>query len=163
MNQISGPQPAAGHEHHTGLTPADHAAAPDRHRTGLRLALLTGAVLAAVIGWGTWTHLARQADAEAALAARQAAIPEVRTVVASAVAGPRIVDLPGTMEAFDSATLYARATGYIGKRNVDIGSKVHAGDVLAIISAPDLDQQLAQAQAQLGQMQAALVQAQATS
>jgi RND family efflux transporter MFP subunit len=44
---------------------------------------------------------------------------------------------------------------------VDIGSHVHAGDVLVVIAAPDLDQQLAQARAQLAQMQAALLQAQA--
>ena len=45
------------------------------------------------------------------------------------------------------------------ERNVDIGSRVHAGDVLAVIAAPDLDQQLAQARAQLEQMQAAFQQA----
>ena len=58
---------------------------------------------------------------------------------------------PATLQAFDSATLFARATGYIAKRDVDIGSRVHAGDVLAVIAAPDLDQQLAQARAQLAQ------------
>jgi RND family efflux transporter MFP subunit len=67
------------------------------------------------------------------------------------------------MAAFDSATLFARATGYIGVRNVDIGSKVRKGDVLAVIAAPDLDQQLAQAKAQLLQLQAAVVQAQANA
>ncbi len=50
------------------------------------------------------------------------------------------------------ATVYARATGYIATRNVDIGSKVKAGDVLAVIAAPDLDQQLVQARAQSSQM-----------
>jgi RND family efflux transporter MFP subunit len=63
------------------------------------------------------------------------------------------------MQAFDEATLYARATGYIAERRVDIGSRVHKGDVLAVISAPDLDQQLEQARAQLLQMQASLQQA----
>ncbi|MGB6919683.1 MAG: efflux RND transporter periplasmic adaptor subunit, partial [Methylovirgula sp.] len=58
------------------------------------------------------------------------------------------------------ATVYARATGYISTRNVDIGSRVHAGDVLAVISAPDLDQQLLQARAQVAQLQAAVAQAQ---
>ena len=87
--------------------------------------------------------------------------PLVRTMDVAADTAPRVVDLPGTMQAFDSATLFARATGYIAKRNVDIGSQVRAGDVLAVIAAPDLDQQLAQAQAQLGQMQAALLQAEA--
>ena len=65
------------------------------------------------------------------------------------------------MQPFDATTLYARATGFISKRFVDIGSQVKEGDTLALIAAPDLDQQLAQARAQLAQMQAALVQAEA--
>jgi RND family efflux transporter MFP subunit len=65
------------------------------------------------------------------------------------------------MTAFQSATLFARATGYISTRNVDIGSKVRKGDVLAVIAAPDLDQQLEQARAQLVQFEAAVQQAQA--
>ncbi len=71
------------------------------------------------------------------------------------------LSLPGNIQAFDSAIIYARATGYIAKRNVDIGSKVHAGDVLAVIAAPDLDQQLVQARAQLVQMEASIKQARA--
>ena len=67
------------------------------------------------------------------------------------------------MAAFDSATLFARATGYIASRNVDIGSKVQKGDVLAVIAAPDLDQQLAQAKAQLVQFEAAVQQAEANA
>ncbi len=60
----------------------------------------------------------------------------------------------------DSANLYPRATGYIAERRVDIGSRVHKDDLLVRIEAPDLDQQLAQAQAQLGQNKAAVLQAQ---
>lgn len=52
------------------------------------------------------------------------------------VTAPRQLDLPGTTMAFDSATIFARATGYISKRMVDIGSRVKAGDVLAVIAAP---------------------------
>jgi RND family efflux transporter MFP subunit len=85
----------------------------------------------------------------------------VRTLDLKPVDEPRVVDLPGTMQAFDSATLYARATGYISERRVDIGSQVRKGDVLVVIAAPDLDQQLAQARAQLVQMQAALGQSEA--
>ncbi len=76
---------------------------------------------------------------------------------------PRTIDLPGSMAAFDSATLLARATGYVGVRNVDIGSKVRKGDVLAVIAAPDLDQQLAEAKAQLVQLEAAVQLAQANA
>ena len=83
----------------------------------------------------------------------------MRVTKVTANDAPQVVDLAGSMQAFDAATLYARATGYVSARNVDIGSRVHKGDVLAVIAAPDLDQQLAQARAQLLQMQAALVQA----
>jgi multidrug resistance efflux pump len=51
--------------------------------------------------------------------------------------------------AFDTATLLVRLTGYISKRNVDIGGRVHAGAVLAVIDAPDLDRQRAQTRAHL--------------
>jgi RND family efflux transporter MFP subunit len=91
----------------------------------------------------------------------RSAVPIVRVAAVQPVNSPREIDLPGTMQAFDSATLFARATGYISQRNVDIGSHVKKGDVLAITSAPDLDAQLAQARGQLAQMQAALDQAQA--
>jgi RND family efflux transporter MFP subunit len=133
-----------------------------RRRAAGRLGFGTVTVLALMVGWGVWTHAARSAAAQEALETRQTAVPIVRTMQVKTITSPRVVDLPGNIQAFDAATIYARATGYIAKRYVDIGSKVHEGDVLAIIAAPDLDQQLAQARAQLVQMQASLMQAEAT-
>jgi RND family efflux transporter MFP subunit len=57
--------------------------------------------------------------------------------------------LPGTVQALNSAPIYARVSGYLKKRYVDIGAKVKAGDLLAEIDVPDQDAQLAQAQADL--------------
>jgi membrane fusion protein (multidrug efflux system) len=71
--------------------------------------------------------------------------------------------LPGTVSAFTTGTLFARATGYITAWHKDIGATVKKGEILASISAPDLDQQLAQAKAQLVQMEAAVQQAQANA
>ena len=71
------------------------------------------------------------------------------------------VTWPGTTEAFEQANIYARASGYIAKRNVDIGSRVKAGDLLVEITAPELDHQIAQAEGTLAQMQASLEQAKA--
>ena len=51
-------------------------------------------------------------------------MPTVRIDPVEAITSPRTLDLPGTTLAFDSATIFARATGYISKRKVDIGSKV---------------------------------------
>ena len=88
-------------------------------------------------------------------------VPTVRVATAQRQDGPVPFNLPGTVSGFDQATLYARATGYIAERKVDIGSRVKAGDLLVRISAPDLDQQLAQANAQMVQTQASLLQANA--
>ena len=168
MNQMSAKPPGADAGKRTDRESAEQAT-PDhedkrlavaRKRAARRLGFGVVLGLAIMVGWGVWTHMARSAEAQEALDTRQNAVPLVRTMQVKSITSPRVVDLAGTMQAFDSATIYARATGYIGKRFVDIGSKVHEGDVLALIAAPDLDQQLAQARAQLAQMQAALGQAQ---
>lgn len=139
--------------------------ADDRQRRGTArlIGLSALAIVAALVGFGAWTHISRRADAIAALEARKNAVPVVRTMTIEALTQPRTIELPGNMAPFDSATIFARATGYIGARNVDIGSKVRKGDVLAVIAAPDLDQQLAQARAQLVQLQAGVQQAEANN
>ena len=163
MNQISKPDVPAYDDRHTDSEPPeDPHLTRARRRTAKRLGAGTVLLLLAMVGWGTWVHMARSAGAQEALDTRQNAGPLVRAMEVKTEDGPRVVDLPGTMQPFDATTLYARATGYIAKRNVDIGSVVHEGDVLAVIAAPDLDQQLAQARAQLAQMQAALLQSEAT-
>lgn len=63
--------------------------------------------------------------------------------------------LPGSAEALNTATLYARVNGYLKSRLVDIGDRVEAGQLLAVIDAPDLDAQLNQTRAQLEQFRAA--------
>jgi RND family efflux transporter MFP subunit len=165
MNQISippSPVRAPGQDDSQSRRVAED---PHVARGRVRAARILGGVavlvLALMVALGAWLHLSERAAAQDALATRTNALPLVRAVAVKTEDGPRILDLPGTMQAFDAATLYARATGYIAKRNVDIGSHVRQGDVLAIIAAPDLDQQLAQSRAQLLQMQAALQQAQA--
>src|SRR6266446_9709835 len=62
--------------------------------------------------------------------------------------------LPGNIQADAKATLYARVNGYLSSWNKDIGAHVKAGEVLASIEAPDLDQQLAQARATLASAKA---------
>jgi multidrug efflux pump subunit AcrA (membrane-fusion protein) len=139
---------------------------PDEHRRRRIASLLAAgavSILALLVGVGAWNQSSRRAETLAVLAAQRDAVPLVRTMTAAAVTEPRITELPGSLAAFDSATLSARATGYISIRTADIGSKVRKGDVLAVIAAPDLDQQLAQAKAQLLQLQAAVRQAEANA
>ncbi len=70
--------------------------------------------------------------------------------------------LPGTMQAVTEAPILARADGYLKRRLADLGDRVRAGQVLAEIDAPELDQQLQQAEAAVEQAQAAVEQAQAS-
>jgi RND family efflux transporter MFP subunit len=72
------------------------------------------------------------------------------------------VTLPGTTAAFAAANIFARATGYIAKRNVDIGDHIKAGDVLAQLAVPELDDQISQNEATLDQLKSALDQAEAS-
>ena len=122
---------------------------------------VTALVVAALLGWGAWGHYERAAEASQTQQQTRDFVPSVRTAIAKRLDGPVKFTLPGTVAAFDQATIFARATGYISERRVDIGSHVHKGDRLVLISAPDLDQQLAQANAQLAQQKAALAQANA--
>ena len=132
-----------------------------RRRTARRAGLGVVATVTLVVAIGAWGHWQSRAKALADLAQERDTIPTVREITVAALATPRSIDLPATMQPFNSATVFARATGYIAERKVDIGSRVHEGDLLALIAAPELDQQLAQARAQLAQTEASLVAARA--
>src|SRR5579864_1012138 len=64
------------------------------------------------------------------------------------------IDLPGRLEAYYRAPIFARVNGYLQSWTADIGARVKAGEVIAEIDAPDLDQQLLQARADLANQQA---------
>jgi len=66
------------------------------------------------------------------------------------------VSFPGSITPITEAYMYARAAGYLKRRYVDIGDRVSAGQLLAEIDAPDLDQQVTQAQAALSQAEGQL-------
>ena len=141
---------------HRGGPPASAPPPPSR-----RIFVVVGMIVACVLGYGAYGHWRTNA---AAAATQQEAIdfvPAVRTMTTKLLNDPIETTLPGQTDAFDRANIFARATGYVAERNVDIGSIVKKGDVLARIASPDLDRQLDQAVAQLGQVQAALAQAQA--
>jgi RND family efflux transporter MFP subunit len=77
------------------------------------------------------------------------AMPTVAIVAPTQVDNHAGLDLPGRLEAYIRAPIYARVPGYLKSWKYDIGAKVKAGDVLAEIDTPDLDQQLVQARASL--------------
>ena len=123
--------------------------------------LVAGLAVLGLLGYGGYGHWQRRAAAAETQHRAREFVPQVRTVEAARDDGPVRLTLPGSTQAYASTALYARATGYVAERRVDIGSRVREGDLLLRIAAPDLDQQLAQAQAQYGQMEALLTQARA--
>jgi RND family efflux transporter MFP subunit len=85
-----------------------------------------------------------------------AAHPVVNVVVAKKSLASAVITLPAAIQAFQDTPIYARTTGYIAKWTADIGDRVKAGQVMAVIDGPDLDQELNQARAALEQARANL-------
>ncbi len=108
-------------------------------------------VVALALGLAIYAGLHGRRGADAALkrATEAAATPTVAVVHPSASSPTDELVLPGTVRAFTDAPIYARASGYLKKWHVDIGSKVTRGQLLAEIETPELDQQLRQARADL--------------
>jgi RND family efflux transporter MFP subunit len=82
------------------------------------------------------------------------AIPTVTVVTPTLAPGQDELVLPGNIEAYYTGLIFARASGYVKRWEKDIGAHVKQGEVLALIDTPDLDQQLAQARADLQTAQA---------
>jgi RND family efflux transporter MFP subunit len=118
-------------------------------------------LLFAGLGVGFSHHHELQAKVTATAEQRREFIPSVRAAIVRSSGDTMTVSWPGTTEAFEQANIYARASGYISRRDVDIGSRVKAGQLLVEITAPELDHQIAQAEATLAQLQASLQQAKA--
>ena len=126
-----------------------------------KLALGALVLLCGALGIGFWQHYELHAQVMSAIEQRRDFVPSVRTAPVRASSSTMAVSWPGTTEAFEQANIYARATGYVAHREVDIGSRVTAGQLLVEITAPELDHQIAQAEGTLAQMQATLQQAKA--
>ena len=133
-----------------------------RRRWGARL-FAAGAflLLAGGVALGAWRHYSQQQQVMATAEQERDFVPSVRVATVKANAAVMSVTLPATTAAFAQAEIYARATGYIGKRNVDIGDRVKQGEVLAELAVPEQDDQISQNEATRNQLQAALDQAQA--
>jgi RND family efflux transporter MFP subunit len=115
-------------------------------------------VLLVALSYGAWRNDAQNRQVMETAQKSRDLVPSLR--VAKVKASDPIIDvtLPATTLAFTMANIYARVSGYISKRNVDIGDRVKTGDLLVEISAPEIDHQLAQAEATLAQNKAAVAQ-----
>jgi RND family efflux transporter MFP subunit len=125
--------------------------------------LLFGLVMLLVVAFlAGYLPLQRQeATLRAEAEAQQKSVPRVVVMQVGRATDPNGLKLPGTMQALTEAPILARADGYLKRRLADIGDRVTTGQVLAEIDAPELDQQIQQAEAATAQAQASMEQAQA--
>ena len=132
-----------------------------RGRRGRLILLGAAVVLAGALTSGAWNHLNQYRQSAGAAEQERDFVPSVRVASVEPSGETEVVSLPATTSAFASANIFARASGYIGKREVDIGDSVKQGQLLVEIVAPELDHQITQAEATLEQLKSALQQAEA--
>jgi RND family efflux transporter MFP subunit len=133
--------------------PPDDSAPPALPRRGLYIAGLTAAIIAVVIVVvGITTR--KIADAKLQVWTENQAVPVVAVAPPDTRGKTTTFSLPGRLEAYIQAQMYARVTGYVKDWKADIGTPVKSGELLAEIDAPDLDQQIMQAEANLASAQA---------
>jgi len=138
--------------------------APVRRRRGGRLFALGGfLLLASALTLGGWKDYSQKHQVMATARQERDFVPSLHVATVEANSGTVSVTLPGTTAAFAAANIYARATGYIAERNVDIGDRVQKGELLAELAVPEIDDQIAQNESTLDQLKAAVQQAQANA
>jgi RND family efflux transporter MFP subunit len=135
------PAPA---EHHDTNAPEQEAIRPGFAAIAVVLVLLLAAALG---GFGVWHRIS--ANRVLADTTNELAAPSVVALPAKSGAPVDSFVLPGNVSAFTDAPIYARTSGYLTKWYYDIGARVKKGALLAEIATPELDQQLAQAEADL--------------
>jgi multidrug efflux pump subunit AcrA (membrane-fusion protein) len=133
-----------------------------RRRWGGRLFALGGfLLLAGGLSLGVSGKISQQQQVMATAEQARDFVPSVDVATVKASPATFSVTLPGTTAAFAAANIFARATGYISKRNVDIGDHVKAGELLAQLAVPELDDQISQNEATLDHLKSMLAQAEA--
>jgi RND family efflux transporter MFP subunit len=133
-----------------------------RRRWGGRLFALAGSLLlAGGLSLGVREYYSQQQEVMATAQQQRDFVPSLRVATVEASPNIMLVTLPGTTAAFAAANIFARATGYIAKRNVDIGDRVKAGDLLAQLAVPELNDQISQNEATLNQLRSAQQQTEA--
>jgi RND family efflux transporter MFP subunit len=146
-NSNQQPSHQSGHEHESA--PQQPAISPRKALVGVAVVVVIAAVLA---GIGIWSRM--RADKNLSERTTDLAAPTV--IVAAPKAGAPVDSfvLPGNVTSFTDSPIFARTSGYLTRWYFDIGARVKKGALLAEIATPELDQQLAQAQADLNTAQA---------
>ena len=135
---------------------AGSVAVPAEAATGFRLAIAGVLIVGILAGLFVFGYLSRRRDTKNLAAAAEASIaqpPSVDVVAVRRATADAVLTLPGNARPFYETTLYARTSGYVKAWNHDIGDRVKAGELLATLETPELDDQLTAAQAKGAEQQ----------
>jgi multidrug efflux pump subunit AcrA (membrane-fusion protein) len=146
--------PAAGNQR--GTQP------PQKHGRWMVWILIAVVVLTLALLLGGLPHYKRNKEVNARAEQQKNALPIVEVQVARTANSEQGLTLPGTVTPLRSAHIYARASGYLKSRYVDLGDTVRKGQLLGVISAPDLDASVAQEVAAVQQSKDNVLTAQST-
>ena len=140
---------------------------PEPAKVSRTRALAIGAVVlvlgAGAFAFGWWPKHRARGELQTESRAAASAATRVQVVRPRINATDRAVGLPGSIQPEEETVIYARASGYVSKWDVDIGDKVKQDQLLTEIETPELDQQLVQARAQLAQADVGLLQSKANA
>jgi RND family efflux transporter MFP subunit len=136
------------------LVPLTHRNAGRQSPKRWLAALVIALIVAAILIFGIRSRVKAESNLRTVTA--QMAVPSVSVVKPKQTASAQEIILPGNVQPFISSPIYARTDGYLKKWYFDIGAHVKAGQLLAIIQTPEVDQQLAQARSNLATAQANL-------
>jgi RND family efflux transporter MFP subunit len=128
---------------------------PPANGSRIKVILIVAIVFAGAFAFAYSKHRTAKLDA----VETETGVVKVETIKANVVTSDRALTLPGVIRALQETKIYPRTTGYVKRFLVDIGDKVKEGQLLAEIDTPELTAELAQAEAQLAQTQAAVKQA----
>ncbi len=142
-------QPVTSQDERYGFVPA---APRGESRTYWRVGMAAAVVASVALAW--LVHARHQSAAALSMQTETDGVLAVATALPQFDGSATEVVLPGNLQANYQAPIYARTNGYVRRWYVDIGAKVHKGEVLADIESPEVDQQLRQARADLGVAQA---------
>lgn len=147
MTNASHPNQQPGHHHETA--PEQAPISSRKAVVGVAIVLIVAIALA---GYGMLRR--HHADKVLATTTNELAAPTVIVAVPKAGSPVDSFILPGNVTSFTDSPIYARTAGYLTRWYFDIGARVKKGALLAVIATPEVDQQLAQAQAELATAQA---------
>ncbi len=155
LNHLTSPVPGTGDYSHEEKKEDSTSIASIQEATRQRSPLRNAAILliaVIVVGLLVVSGIVPRLRSRRALAAEtnELAAPTVLVVQPKRGAPSQEILLPGNIQAFVDAPIYARTNGYLKRWYFDIGSHVRQGQLLAEIESPEVDQQLSQAQADLG-------------